>query len=226
MTPLCARRHACPHGRCPALARASAIIQLERETMQYFKLIRDRIDPRPFLDEIASADGAWDAATGRQDKIAVQREALAIPLRGLRKSAIGNRARRDVHESRWTSASKRYPVACGFLKEMAAALGSELSRARIVCLPAGRRVYSHIDRGEYYRLRNRYHLVLKSSRGSWLKAADEEVRMGEGQLWWFDNDQPHEAFNDGDEDRIHMIFDLLPRENVPSAFPGRAAAVA
>jgi hypothetical protein len=194
--------------------------------MRYFNLIRDGIDPRPFLDEIARVDGAWDAATGRQDKIAVQREALAIPLRGLKKSAIGDRKRRDVHESRWTSGSKNYPVACAFLEEIAEALDSELSRAKIVCLPAGRRVYSHIDRGAYYRLRNRHHLVLKSTHGSWLKAADEEVRMREGELWWFDNDQPHEAFNDGDEDRIHMIFDLLPRARVHEAFPDRAHVAA
>ena len=48
--------------------------------------------------------------------------------------------------------------------------------------------------------------------------------MGAGELWWFDNDQPHEAFNDGDEDRIHMIFDLLPKARVAEAFPDRAAA--
>ena len=36
--------------------------------------------------------------------------------------------------------------------------------------------------------------------------------MQEGELWWFDNDQMHEAFNDGDEDRIHIIFDLLPAD--------------
>lgn len=194
--------------------------------MKYFKLVRSGIDPRPFLDEIASVNGAWEAATGRQDKIAVQREALAIPLRGLRKSAIGERRRRDVHESRWTGGAKDYPIACAFLREVAAALESELSRAKIVRLPAGRRVYSHIDRGEYYRLRNRYHLVLKSTRGSWLKAGDEETRMGEGELWWFDNDQPHEAFNDGDEDRIHMIFDLLPKARIAEAFPHRAEEAA
>jgi hypothetical protein len=71
--------------------------------MQYFKLIQSGIDPQPFLAEITSVDGAWATATGRQQKIAVQREALAIPLRGLRKSAIGDRKRRDVHESRWTT---------------------------------------------------------------------------------------------------------------------------
>jgi len=178
--------------------------------MKYFKRIRHNVPVEPFLAEIASVSDAWANATGRQDKIAVQREALAIPLRGLRKSMLFGRARRDVHESRWTSGSVRFPVARAFLEEVAAELDADLSRAKIVCLPSGKKVYPHIDRGEYYRLRGRYHLVLKSSAGSWLKAGDEEVRMAEGELWWFDNDQMHEAFNDGDEDRVHIIFDLLP----------------
>ncbi len=180
--------------------------------MKYFKLIDGNVDPKPILDEIESVEDAWALSTGRQDKIAVQREALAIPLRGLRKSAINGRARRDVHESRWTTGSKRFPFIRAYLEEVAKGLNSLPGRAKIVCLPAGKRVYPHIDRGEYYRVRNRYHLVLQSAAGSWLKAEDEEIRMKEGELWWFDNDRMHEAFNDGDQDRIHMIFDLLPKE--------------
>jgi aspartyl/asparaginyl beta-hydroxylase (cupin superfamily) len=195
-------------------------------TMKYFRRIRADVDPAPFLTEIAGVDDAWARVTGRQDKVAVQREALAVPLRGLRKSMILGRKRSDVHESRWTGASKDFPVARAFLEQTAADLGCDLSRAKIVCLPAGRRVYPHIDRGAYYRLRGRYHLVLKSAAGSWLKAGDEEIRMREGELWWFDNDQMHEAFNDGDEDRIHMIFDLLPAERRAEAAAQTAAAAA
>jgi Aspartyl/Asparaginyl beta-hydroxylase len=187
--------------------------------MRYFNRIEQGVDPAPFLAEIAAREDAFAAATGRQDKIAVQREALAIPLRGVRKSALAGRDPRDVHESRWTSGATGYPMACAFISRIAEQLDSELSRAKIVCLPAGHRVYPHTDRGEYYRLRNRYHLVLKSSRGSWLRSGDEEVRMAEGELWWFDNDQIHEAFNDGDEDRIHIIFDLLPKHRVAEAWP-------
>ncbi len=184
--------------------------------LKHFRLVRGDVDPHPFLAEIAAQADAWGAATGRQDKIAVQREALAIPLRGLRASALDGRRRRNVHESRWTSGSNRYPLACRFLDEISVAERSELGRAKIVCLPAGRRVYPHVDRGAYYRARNRYHLVLRSSAGSWLKAGDEDVRMREGELWWFDNDQIHEACNDGDEDRIHLIFDLLPLAAIDS----------
>jgi len=190
--------------------------------MQYFNRLDCSIDPTPFLDEIDAIEGLWQEQTGRQKSTKVQREALAIPLRGLRKSAQGNRARRDVHETRWTTGSKRFPFIRSYLEEITDRLDSLPSRAKVVCLPAGKRVYPHIDRGEYYRVRNRYHLVLKSSAGSWLKTEDEEVRMKEGELWWFDNDRMHEAFNDGDQDRIHMIFDLLPRARAEEVL-GKAA---
>lgn len=41
--------------------------------------------------------------------------------------------------------------------------------------------------------------------------------MREGQLWWFDNRQVHEARNDGKEERIHLIFDLLARDQTVEA---------
>ena len=115
-------------------------------------------------------------------------------------------------------------MARAFLEDVSTELDADLSRAKIVCLPAGKKVYPHIDRGEYYRFRGRYHFVLKSSAGSWLKAGDEEVRMHEGELWWFDNDQMHEAFNDGDQDRVHIIFDLLPAGMRARAAASTAAA--
>jgi aspartyl/asparaginyl beta-hydroxylase (cupin superfamily) len=190
--------------------------------MKYFRRMRSAIDPKPFLDEVAAIDGAWEISTGRQKKIKVQREALALPLRGLRKSAIGGRKRSDVHESRWTSGSKCFPLACQFLRDLAQDQESILGRAKIVCLPAGQHVYPHVDRGDYYAVRNRFHLVLRSAQGSWLRAGDEEIRMREGELWWFDNKQLHEAFNDSNEDRIHMIFDLLSRARAAEVFGGAA----
>lgn len=194
------------------------------DKLKNFHRVRTGIDPAPFLDELAAVPNIWDVATGRQEKIAVQREASAIPLRGLRRSQRFGRARRDVHESRWTTASQQFPRLRALLRDVAASRDSLPGRAKVVRLPAGRRVYPHIDRGQYYRLHQRYHLVLVSSLGSWLKAGDEVIRMREGELWWFDNQQVHEARNDGDEDRIHLIFDLLPKDRLSEAEAQREAA--
>jgi hypothetical protein len=181
--------------------------------MKNFKLIRSGVAVQPLLRAIYDVDSAWELQTGRQEKVRVQREAQAVPIRGLRKSSQYGRARRDVQESRWTGGSARFPLIRHFLQSVAEDLDCDLGRAKLVALPAGRRVYPHIDRGRYYQLHDRYHLVLRSPLGSWLRAGDEEVRMQEGELWWFDNRQIHEAHNDGEEDRIHLIFDMLAPAN-------------
>lgn len=184
----------------------------DRMALANFELIKPYVDPAPFLAEIARIDDPWGIATGRQDKIKVQREARAIAIRGLRKSAIGNRERRDVHESRYTSTARLFPCTTAFLESFALEYGGELARAKIVCLPAGHRVYPHIDRGEYYASRDRFHLILQGQAGSWLKAGDEQLEMATGELWRFDNKAVHEAYNGGVGDRIHFIFDLRPLE--------------
>jgi hypothetical protein len=76
----------------------------------------------------------------------------------------------------------------------------------------GRKIYSDPNsyHGNYYLIRDRYHLILQSERGSELIAGDERVVMQTGELWRFDNKQMHEAHNLGDGDRIHVIFDVLP----------------
>ena len=185
--------------------------------MNNFQLIRSGVAISPLLDALSRVDGAWNLQTGRQEKVQVQREALTVPIRGLRKSCLYGRARRDVQESRWTTGSANFPLIRHFIQSVAEDLDCRLGRAKLVSLPAGHCVYPHIDRGRYYQLHDRYHLVLRSSLGSWLRAGDEEVRMQKGELWWFDNRQIHEARNDGDEDRIHLIFDLLRASRLEEA---------
>ena len=180
--------------------------------MKNFKLVKKNIDTRPFLDEIAAFPGGWDAFTGRQQKIKVQREAKAIPVRGLVKSKICGGRRRDVHESRFTTSARYFPHTVAFIESCAAEQKAELGRAKLVNLPPGCRVHRHIDRGDYYFIRARHHLVLQSPIGSFLNCGDEDVRMQPGEFWWFDNNEPHDSYNDGEVGRIHLIFDLLLSE--------------
>ena len=91
-------------------------------------------------------------------------------------------------------------------------MNCHLSRATIVRLKPKSQVFRHIDEGSYYFLRDRFHLVLQSSTGSVLMSGGEQVRMQEGELWWFDNKQYHESCNESGDWRIHYIFDLLPAD--------------
>ena len=178
--------------------------------MKYFKLIRSGIDVACLLEEIDSQQQAWLVETGRQDKIRVQRDTNTIFLRG----AV---SRPDLHvnenqETRLTSVARLFPRAVAFMSEFAREMNCELSRATIVRLKPRSQVFRHIDQGSYYFLRDRFHLVLRSPAGSVLMSGGETVRMQEGELWWFDNKQYHESYNESDDWRIHYIFDLLPAE--------------
>ena len=183
--------------------------------MNYFRLLQANIDPKPFLEEIDGFPEAWDLDTSRQKNTKVQSETNAIFLR--------KRVHRpDLHgdenqETVLTKVATRFPRALAFMDAVARAHNAELSRATIVRLKPQSQVYRHIDTGSYYLIRDRYHFVLRSAQGSPLRSGDEQISMREGELWWFNNKQHHEAFNESDEWRVHYIFDLLPAAYKPLA---------
>ena len=176
-----------------------------------FTRIAKGIDVGPFLSELDAAPEMWLADTSRQRKVRCQRDTQNIFLRVARKPLPpGARNANDVHESRVARSAARFPQALAFCQRIADQQGGELGRATFVALQPGGWVRPHVDAGAYYRVRDRFHLVLKSPGGSPLTAAGETVVMQEGELWAFDNKAEHDARNPSDEPRLHLIFDVLP----------------
>ncbi len=198
-------------------SKMTAIMEIEQEPeLRFFRQLEDNVDIGAMLDEIDGQEELWTYDTSRQDKIKCQRETNTIYLRSGKKPYPAGVSGNDVQESRPTRLSARFPVTLGWTENFAAKLGGELGRVAIVKLLPNGRVYRHIDHGEYYQIRDRYHLVLRSRAGSPLVCGDELVRMQDGEVWWLDNKAPHEAYNESDQGRIHLIFDVLPNSRRPS----------
>jgi hypothetical protein len=180
------------------------------EALKNFKLIHPNIGLGGVRAELAVNDLAWKISTQRQEVFHVQRETEAIYLR----QGIAEPGRRstDCHGAMDSIGAKYFPRTMNWLRATAAVLGGELARASIVRLKPRGQVYRHIDDGQYYVNRRRFHLVIHSAGGSPLGCGDENVVMHEGELWEFDNKLPHDAQNPSDEPRVHLIFDLLPYE--------------
>jgi hypothetical protein len=181
----------------------------QRLHLKQFKLLDAAVDIQPLLAELNTNAQYWLHNTSRQERIKVQRETNSIYLRSAAKPfPPGVTSGNDVHESKTTAIAKQFPVILGWVEQCADRIGGELGRVTIVRLAPQGRVYRHIDHGEYYKQRDRYHLVLQSKEGSILGAGEEWVRMQAGELWWFNNKALHEAYNESDEWRIHLIFDV------------------
>ncbi|MEM9451394.1 MAG: aspartyl/asparaginyl beta-hydroxylase domain-containing protein [Cyanobacteria bacterium P01_E01_bin.6] len=186
-----------------------ATTQDNADHLQHFRFIDQDTDIQLFRDEISAHDGLWLHNTSRQDTITVQRETQTIYLRSAVKPfPPGITSSNDVHASRPTALADHFPQVMSWVECFANARRGELGRVTVVRLAPRGRVYRHIDHGDYYRLRDRYHLVLDSPEGSLLGAGDEWVRMHPGECWWFDNKIPHEAYNESNNWRIHLIFDV------------------
>lgn len=176
-----------------------------------FALMREGVDVRPMLEEIDAQPDLWDADTRRQTNIQVQRETSNIPLRGASKPIPAGISQNDWHPSSRTPLAARCPQTYAWVEGVVKTIGGDLSRLAIVRLNPQGRVYPHIDEGDYYKVRDRYHLVLRSPGGSVMRAGGEEVVFRDGELWWFNNKAVHDASNPSAEGRIHVIFDVLPQ---------------
>lgn len=170
----------------------------------------ERVRVESFIDEFNYFNKKnWQTS---RSKILVQRETLSIPLRSPSTRLVRHDDKFSFHTQlcRPHQFSQEFKITMSFLKQFAKRRNAILSRAMIVKLLPNKQVYPHIDRGEYYEIRDRYHLVL-SSKGSRMLSGEQEETFVTGDLFYFNNHVLHEAHNLSEEDRIHVIFDLLPK---------------
>jgi hypothetical protein len=64
----------------------------------------------------------------------------------------------------------------------------------------------HTDNGAYFLTADRYALAV--NQGYVFKVDGKEVKIGVGDLFWFDNQKPHGAFNASKNERIAVIIDV------------------
>jgi Aspartyl/Asparaginyl beta-hydroxylase len=189
-----------------------------------FALMKAGVDVAPLLAEIDGQPEIWDADTRRQTNIHVQRETSNIPLRGASKPVPAEVNQINWHPSRRTPYADDCPRIYSWVEQFAGELGGGLSRVSVVRLNPHGRVYPHIDEGDYYKVRDRYHLVLRSPGGSAMNSGGEDVVFRDGELWWFNNKAIHDAFNPSDVGRIHVIFDVLPARPAAEFWPNLRAS--
>lgn len=170
------------------------------------------------LQEVLTQPELWKVSTVRQTTIPVQRETESIFLRAAQRKPDSPIPVEDTHASARTVLAEKFPNIMAWIEAFARDQNAQLSRVLLAKLQPQGQVYRHHDHGEYYRVRDRYHLVLQSAKGSPMVCGQESVVMKPGEVWWFDNKKPHEAFNRSDEQRIHLIFDLLSHTQVSQTY--------
>lgn len=93
------------------------------------------------------------------------------------------------------------------------------SKALITNLPSGKTIEDHVDPGWLFSIQRRYHWAISTNPETFLRIGEEQIHIETGEIWEIDNKKMHGAFNKGESNRIHFIFDLMILDEVLAATP-------
>ena len=165
-------------------------------------IITKDIDVSAIAKEINSQPENWLLDTKRQTNLYEQVNTEIINLvKSWSPTPLADP--RDNHQYKPTKLYDLYPET---MQAVGRYFPAGLSRVAIVKLKPGKQVFPHIDSGEYYKIRHRYHLAIT---GSYLYIVEEQRKqINPGTLFWFNNKRVHASYNNTSEDRISVIFDV------------------
>ena len=170
--------------------------------MSNYRIIATNLDVSDIIKQLDENPNDWSAVSG-YDNIAGDLNPYGfLPLVMAVVQNPGDDPK-DAEHQQFTPMFDKYWSVRNWLMDQGI---PQISRAAFFKLKVGYGVGRHIDIGQYYKTRDRFHLSLK---GRYLYEVDgEEYVVEPGTFFWFDNKKYHSALNIGDEDRISFVFDV------------------
>lgn len=164
--------------------------------------LRSRIDALP--------DAAWTENPVRQQSYFVHRQTRSIVFL-FSDDARWPRVRVD-HGPRFEDFRDAVmPIFSTAARRLS--IGARVIKAMLAALPPGAKIEPHYDRHAVFAAARRLHVPLITNDRVRFRVARQDIRLEPDHLYEINNRRVHEVHNGGDEDRIHLIFDLLPMED-------------
>lgn len=157
----------------------------------------------------------WTLNTHRQTTTYALRNTQSIMLRKLvvKESLSTTKEFNQVMDVDDSSLMDMYPI----FKEMVTWLEESFKSKGVTTVEWGRIFFSkffahtdidtHIDEGKYFSYYDRFHFVIDSPKDCIFHIREEDLVLDNGGMYWVNNHVPHYLKNNGDTDRINLIFD-------------------
>jgi len=112
---------------------------------------------------------------------------------------------------------------CTYMDEVISKFETEVHRARLMKLEAGRVIREHRDTGHqrysYTRGFLRVHIPIRTNEKVAWRLRGDKIDMQPGDVWYVNVCQPHSVENRGEVDRVHLFLDLKVNDWVKGFFP-------
>ena len=177
--------------------------------MSNFIFIQKNVHIQPIIDQLYDHMEDWYTISGIENIAGDRNPVNFLPIT----MGVVEHPDDNIKDSELTCHTHFYHKYTEIVKWLHSVNCSHHSRAAFLRLPVGGSNNRHVDDGEYYKSRDRYHLSLQ---GRYQYTVGEEVHIIEpGTFFWFHNKVPHSAVNVGEVDRITFVFDVPHGPNNP-----------
>lgn len=88
----------------------------------------------------------------------------------------------------------------------------KVCRAEIIKMSGNTKIRKHVDGGQFLQHARRCHVPIKTNPDVYFTVMDNRLNMLEGVWYEINNSLPHSVENNSNEDRIHLIVDIMPLE--------------
>jgi len=103
------------------------------------------------------------------------------------------------------------------IKKLENIVGGKVVMSGLNIVSSGKSIPTHTDQNDgkqsfspYYMILRRFHIPIFTNTKSFIRVGSEFNHMKSGECWEFNNNIEHEVWNNGGDDRLHLLFDVLP----------------
>ena len=97
------------------------------------------------------------------------------------------------------------------IKELESFFDGKVGRVLLANLPAKKEIGQHRDSGYYLESVRRNHIPIINNDDVLCEVGSQSINMKSGHWYEINNNNPHYVKNNGDQDRYHLIIDILPK---------------
>lgn len=87
----------------------------------------------------------------------------------------------------------------------------EIAKSMFVKLRAGKNIDEHSDAGLYLSMAKRHHIPIITNDEIWFYVDGLKKNLRQGEIWQIDNSKLHKVENPSNQDRVHLIVDVIPK---------------
>lgn len=113
-----------------------------------------------------------------------------------------------------TKNKELYEIVLPIIKELEERMCGKAARVLLIRLNANKDVTEHVDSGDYLNTVRRFHIAIITNENVFYTVNKEKINMKEGECWEINNRKPHSVDNNSNQDRVHLLIDIMPEEEL------------